>query len=100
MYLNAFLLILGTNDNCRDGWDELNNRCYKLNDDATSWVDADRYCKDNSANLIAITSSDEQVYAAAKVNNNNIKTWIGLSSTVSQTQESKTVSYFTFKNQL
>ncbi|XP_076807104.1 uncharacterized protein LOC143450437 isoform X3 [Clavelina lepadiformis] len=73
---------LDPDPNCQesDGWAEYNGRCYKVIDNRVPWVAADADCKSMAANLVAITSENEQLFVSNKVNEWNQHMWLGLSS--------------------
>lgn len=60
-----------------------NGSTYAIYDDAMSWTDADKLCKDIGGHLISITSQGESEEIAKYINENN-RYWIGLSDTAKE----------------
>ena len=55
-----------------------NGACYKLINEAKSWVEADQDCKEMGANLVSIMDTIEQAYVFVTVEMED--TWIGLNN--------------------
>ena len=55
-----------------------NGACYKLVNEAKSWVEADHYCQEIGANLVSIMDTIEQAYVFVTVEMED--TWIGLNN--------------------
>ena len=55
-----------------------NGACYKLVNEAKSWVEADQHCKEMGANLVSIMDTIEQAYVFVTVEMED--TWIGLNN--------------------
>ncbi len=60
-----------------------NGSTYAIYDDAMSWTDADKLCKNIGGHLISITSQGESEEIAKYINENN-RYWIGLSDTAKE----------------
>ena len=66
-----------------EGWEQSGDRCYKFFNDKKPWSAAEAHCVAQGGHLVAITTSDEQLYVGNEVNEGGEYTWIGLSSVVS-----------------
>ncbi|XP_014899453.1 macrophage mannose receptor 1-like isoform X2 [Poecilia latipinna] len=68
--------------NCKDGWQKINSKCYKIiSDKNLTWVDARKQCRDYGGNLASIPSRHEQVFLVSEMTKTpNRDLWIGFQS--------------------
>ncbi|XP_068563296.1 ladderlectin-like [Cebidichthys violaceus] len=69
-------------NNCPMFWSSFNNRCFKYVATRMTWVDAERHCVSEGANLASIHSLEEQNFVKFLIKNFDpaeARTWIGLS---------------------
>uniref|UniRef100_A0A8C2WJI4 C-type lectin domain-containing protein n=1 Tax=Cyclopterus lumpus TaxID=8103 RepID=A0A8C2WJI4_CYCLU len=52
---------LNTLLSCQQGWREYENKCYFFSTDTKSWLDANAFCLEQSANLMSILDIHERV---------------------------------------
>ncbi|XP_055466063.1 asialoglycoprotein receptor 1-like [Psammomys obesus] len=61
---------------CPINWVEREGSCYWFSSSGRPWLEADKYCKLESAHLVVVTSSEEQRFLQHHMG--PINTWIGL----------------------
>lgn len=57
---------------CKTGWQEWNNACYKLFTDQKPFLEASAICKNDSANLVSIHSAQENEFVRSLLGNKDV----------------------------
>ncbi|XP_078114049.1 C-type lectin domain family 4 member G-like [Sander vitreus] len=72
-------------EQCPAGWWEINSRCYFLSTEQKTWEDSRKYCKSKGADLVVISSEQEQRALYRLDGDAYLLFWIGLYGTTETT---------------
>ncbi|KAF1387308.1 hypothetical protein PFLUV_G00104060 [Perca fluviatilis] len=72
-------------EQCPAGWWEINSRCYFLSTEQKTWEDSRKYCKSKGADLVVISSEQEQRALYRLDGDADLLFWIGLYDTTETT---------------
>ena len=74
---------------CWNGWDAIQNSCFRLYDDKKTWPDAQSLCKTEKATLAKLNSEDKNYFVFLQlvkpVNPSSNAVWVGLSRDIGTT---------------